>query len=180
MGAGAFFFPADSFTPGAYFAQDTRWPEVGNLVISVPISAMMTAAATSPMPVTSSSRSAALANGAIICSITASSSAISASMASTRASILASKNAWVIGKVPEGLDLDLSLIRLDMAEQDVATLECQLPGLAARLLPRSVATSALQAGAVIAPPVRYARSWTAGVGAPSFQSVELISAGAVC
>jgi hypothetical protein len=34
---------------------------------------------------------------------------------------------------PKGWDLDLSLIRDDLAEEDVAALECQLPGLAARL-----------------------------------------------
>ena len=34
---------------------------------------------------------------------------------------------------PKGWDLDLSLIRDDLAEEDVAALECQFPGLAARL-----------------------------------------------
>jgi Helix-turn-helix domain len=34
---------------------------------------------------------------------------------------------------PKSWDLDLSLIRDDLAEEDVAALECQLPGLAARL-----------------------------------------------
>jgi hypothetical protein len=34
---------------------------------------------------------------------------------------------------PRGWDLDLSLIRDDLAEEDVAALECQFPGLAARL-----------------------------------------------
>jgi len=34
---------------------------------------------------------------------------------------------------PKGWDLDLSLVRDDLAEEDVAALECQFPGLAARL-----------------------------------------------
>ncbi len=34
---------------------------------------------------------------------------------------------------PRGWDLDLSLVRDDLAEEDVAALECQFPGLAARL-----------------------------------------------
>ena len=34
---------------------------------------------------------------------------------------------------PKGWDLDLSLIRVNLAEEDVAALECQFPGLAARL-----------------------------------------------
>ena len=55
----AFFLPADSLTPGANFAQEARCPAVGNRVMSVPISAMMIAAATRPMPGISSSRAAA-------------------------------------------------------------------------------------------------------------------------
>jgi hypothetical protein len=47
-----------------------------------------------PMPGISSSRSAAVAKGAIISSILASSSAMSALIASTRASILPSRKAW--------------------------------------------------------------------------------------
>jgi hypothetical protein len=43
------FLPAEAFTPGANFAHEQRCPGVGNLVISTPISAMMTAAATGPM-----------------------------------------------------------------------------------------------------------------------------------
>jgi hypothetical protein len=42
--------PADSLTVGVKRAQDARCPAVGNLPMSVPISAMMTAAATGPMP----------------------------------------------------------------------------------------------------------------------------------
>ena len=34
---------------------------------------------------------------------------------------------------PKGWDLDLSLVRDDLAEEDVAALECQFPGLTARL-----------------------------------------------
>jgi hypothetical protein len=34
---------------------------------------------------------------------------------------------------PRGWDLDLSLVRDDLAEEDVAALDCQFPGLAARL-----------------------------------------------
>ena len=89
-----FFFPADSLTPGANLAQEARCPAVGNRLISVPISAMMTAAAMRPMPGISSSRATASAKGAIISSIRASSSAMSASRLSTRATILASRNAW--------------------------------------------------------------------------------------
>ena len=61
--------------------------------MSVPISARMTAAAVGPMPGISSSRATAEAKGAIISSILASSSAMSALIASTRASILASRKA---------------------------------------------------------------------------------------
>jgi hypothetical protein len=43
-----------------------------------------------------------------------------------------------------------------------------------------VATTALRAGCSHRTLCSICRSWTAGVGAPSFQSVELISAGAVC
>jgi hypothetical protein len=34
---------------------------------------------------------------------------------------------------PKGWDLDVSLVRADLAEEDVAALECQFPGLAAKL-----------------------------------------------
>ena len=57
-------------------------------------------AATRPMPVTSSSRATVAAKGAIISSILVSSSAMSASIASIRASILASRNAWCSVKWP--------------------------------------------------------------------------------
>src|SRR6266567_8623206 len=48
-------FPADCFTWGDHFAQETRWPAVGNTVISAPVSAIMSWAQTGPMPSTSSS-----------------------------------------------------------------------------------------------------------------------------
>jgi hypothetical protein len=52
----ALFFPADSLTPGANFAQDTRCPAVGNRLMSIPISARITQAAMALMPGISSSR----------------------------------------------------------------------------------------------------------------------------
>lgn len=36
------FFPADSFCPGQTPAQEARFPGVGNLVMSAPVSAMTT------------------------------------------------------------------------------------------------------------------------------------------
>ena len=50
--------------PGANFAHEARWAGVGNRVMSMPISAMMTAAAVGPIPGISSSRAAASAKGA--------------------------------------------------------------------------------------------------------------------
>src|SRR5512132_1930796 len=89
--------PADSLTPGANLAHDTRCPAVGNLVMSAPISAMSSCAASWPTPGISSSRSTAATNGAISSASLASSSARSASSASTRASILPSRKAcWSV------------------------------------------------------------------------------------
>ena len=75
-------------------AQETRCPAVGKRSISIPISARITHAAMALMPGISSSRCAAAVKGAIISSILPSRAAMSASMASTRASILAGRNAW--------------------------------------------------------------------------------------
>ncbi|MGO8885838.1 MAG: helix-turn-helix domain-containing protein [Streptosporangiaceae bacterium] len=49
---------------------------------------------------------------------------------------------------PKGWDLDLSLIRADLAEDDIAALEYQFPGLAARVPapPRSPVTTAILSG----------------------------------
>src|SRR4051794_6829486 len=44
------FLPAEDLTPGENFAHEHRCPAVGNRVMSRPISAMMTAAATGPIP----------------------------------------------------------------------------------------------------------------------------------
>jgi hypothetical protein len=89
-----FFFPADSFTPGAYFAQDTRCPAVGKRAMSSPVSARIACAAARLIPGTSSSLRAAAAKGAICSSIRPSRAAMSLVIASTRASIRLSKNAW--------------------------------------------------------------------------------------
>ena len=56
-----FFFPADSLTPGANLAQETRCPAVGNRAMSIPISARITHAAVALMPGISSRRCAAAA-----------------------------------------------------------------------------------------------------------------------
>src|SRR5512133_1781649 len=93
--------PADSLTPGANLAHDTRCPAVGNRVMSVPSSAMSSCAASWPIPGISSSRSTASAKPAISSWILASSSARSASSASTRASILASRKACWSVKNPQ-------------------------------------------------------------------------------
>lgn len=50
-------FPALLLTPGANLAQEARWPGVGNPVMSAPISAMMTAAMSWPIPEISLRRS---------------------------------------------------------------------------------------------------------------------------
>jgi hypothetical protein len=60
----------------------------------VPISAKIAHAAVMLMPGISASRRIAAVNGAAICSIVVSRVARSVSIASTRASILASRNAW--------------------------------------------------------------------------------------
>src|SRR5512132_1962923 len=89
--------PADSLTPGANLAHDTRCPAVGNRVMSVPSSAMSSCAASWPIPGISSSRSTASVNGAISSASLASSSARPASSAFTRASILPNKKAcWSV------------------------------------------------------------------------------------
>src|SRR5215216_4005769 len=64
----------------------------GEAAMSVPISARISCAAVRPTPVISSSRSTAWPKGTISSSSLRSSSAMSASSASTRASILASRN----------------------------------------------------------------------------------------
>ena len=53
--------PADSFIPGHTPAQDARWPAVGKIVMSAPVSAMITSATVCEMPgiVTSASRAGA-------------------------------------------------------------------------------------------------------------------------
>ena len=84
--------PAEELIPGANFAHEARWPGVGNRVMSRPISAMMIAAAVGPIPGISSSRAAASAKGARWSPIWVSTAAMSASTASTRASIRASRN----------------------------------------------------------------------------------------
>ena len=78
--------------PGENFAHEHRCPAVGNRVMSTPISAMMIAAATGPIPGISSRRRTACAKGARWASIWASSTAMSASIPSMRASIRASRN----------------------------------------------------------------------------------------
>ncbi len=78
--------------PGANFAHEHRCPAVGNRDISIPISAMMAAAATGPMPGISSRRAAASAKGASCASIWASTAAMSASRPSIRDNMRDSKN----------------------------------------------------------------------------------------
>ena len=51
--------PAEELMPGANFAHEHRCPAVGNRDMSTPISAMMAAAATGPMPGISSRWAAA-------------------------------------------------------------------------------------------------------------------------
>lgn len=72
--------PADSLMPGAYLAQDTRWPAAGKRVISSPVSASIACAATRLIPGTSSSFSAAAAKEAASASIRVSRSAIAAAL----------------------------------------------------------------------------------------------------
>jgi hypothetical protein len=78
-----FFFPADSLTPGANFAQEARWAAVGKRDMSSPISAMITRAETGLMPGISLSAP-----------ILTSSAAMSALMTSRRPSICVSRKAW--------------------------------------------------------------------------------------
>ena len=61
--------PADCRALGAYLAQDTRWPAVGNRVMSTPISAMSSCAPVRPTPVISSSWVTWRAKGTITSSI---------------------------------------------------------------------------------------------------------------
>lgn len=56
-----FYFPADSLTLGANFAQEARWAAVGKRVMFSPISAMITRAAIGLMPGISLSRAMASA-----------------------------------------------------------------------------------------------------------------------
>src|SRR4029450_11597265 len=84
--------PADSLTPGANLAHQTRCPAVGNRAMSTPISAMSRCAGVWPVRGISPSRSTARANGPINASILVSSAAMSALSASIRSSILASRN----------------------------------------------------------------------------------------
>ena len=90
-----FFFPADSLTPGANLAQETRCPAVGKRVMSSAdlgqdrVRGGRADAGDLIQPLAT-----AAANGAICSSILASSAAMSALIASTRASILPSRNAW--------------------------------------------------------------------------------------
>jgi hypothetical protein len=89
-----FLLPGRLADPGGVPGPGGQVTGVGNRLISRPVSARRTAAATGPMPWTSSRRAAAAAKGAIISSILVSSSAMPASIASTRFSVLASKKAW--------------------------------------------------------------------------------------
>ena len=57
--------PADSLAPGAMPAQDVRWAAVANVVMSMPISAMMRSAVTIEMPGTVVSRSRCLASSVL-------------------------------------------------------------------------------------------------------------------
>src|ERR671910_2366836 len=124
--------PADSLTPGANLAQETRCPAVGTLVMSAPISAMSRCAAVWPPPGISSSRSTAWARGAISSWSLASSSARSASRASTRPSILPSRKAcWSVKNPVNASSSNDSLARIR------ARASC-----ARRLGSRSPATSA--------------------------------------
>src|SRR3954453_14346442 len=56
--------PAEDLMPGENFAHEHRCPAVGNRVMSTPISAMMIAAATGPIPGISSRRCTAWSKGA--------------------------------------------------------------------------------------------------------------------
>ncbi len=69
-------FPADCVTWGDHFAQETRWEAVGNTVMSVPISAMMSWAQMVPMPSTASSCPAWRRQGPVSASILAASASI--------------------------------------------------------------------------------------------------------
>jgi len=86
------FLRAEDLIPGANFAHEHRCPAVGNRVMSTPISAMMIAAATGPIPGISSSRWAAWPKGARWAWIWASTAAMSASIASILPSIWVSRN----------------------------------------------------------------------------------------
>src|SRR5664280_2603298 len=88
------FFPADSWTVRENLAHDASCAAVGNRVMSSPTSAMITLAVVTPTPGIGSRRATASAKGAICSSIRVSTSAMSASIASIRASILVSRNAW--------------------------------------------------------------------------------------
>lgn len=88
-----FLLPADSLIPGAKRAQADRCAAVGNRVMSIPISAMITCAAVTPIPVTSSRRSTARAKGRISSSILPSTAAMVAPTWSIRPSMVASRNA---------------------------------------------------------------------------------------
>jgi hypothetical protein len=88
------YLPAEVFTPGANLAHWQRCPGVGNLVMSTPISAMMTAAATGPMPGISSSRTASGAKGGQVRLDLGVQGGDVGVDPVDRASILASRNRW--------------------------------------------------------------------------------------
>src|SRR5512132_1771978 len=129
--------PADSLTPGANLAHDTRCPAVGNRVMSVPSSASSRRAATWPTPGISSSRSTAPAKPAISSASLASSSARSASRASTRASILASRKAcWSVKNPQNASTSGPSLARNRVRASCARTLGSRSPATSAASMAR--------------------------------------------
>ena len=86
--------PADSFCPGHRPAHEARWPDVGNTLMSTPISARITSALRWPTPGMLSRRSRRPSKGAIAVSIRTERAAMSASRSSTCESMRSSKKAW--------------------------------------------------------------------------------------
>jgi hypothetical protein len=105
--------------------------------MSSPTSAMITLAVVTPAPGIESRRATASAKGAICSSIRVSTSAMSASMASIRASILVSRNAWwPLNRPTKASSSWLILMRMRARASCARTFGSRSPAISAAIIAR--------------------------------------------